>query len=690
MKKNTPKKGLVLVFVVLCFQVLIFCIAMVLNVGLVVHDKINLQNSVDLGAIYAAQKQAEVLNAISHINYQMRQSYKLLVWRYLVLSQIGAQNKQDNYSILKRPPNPNLASCTNLNKKSPGPCPITRVKNMNDAPYATCFGHPYFYHGVTTKTHNCQGLGGFKALSTRSSSQLNILKSIPLGGNLLTSTAKSDLEIATSCEGDAEIHWMLSSSFYFVFQQDIKRRVALIENLFELLKNGYDISGKSIKEGVFKTVRNNLTFVNYINFKEENIEFLSSIQDKSFEDIFAWHDISPILFFVNFESESDRNCLGFIHPMYLPPENTEAFRKMYPHLIGSQGQFLNNPQVPLGFYKNSSHTIHSKVSVSMNYNRQIFFPFFRPQNIQGEAYARPFGGKFGNPDKDILAPVTHFDTTQPITEEYKEHFPNYSRFPGDTLGLLASDVQLYWNKVLMKNTDEPQLKNQLTNRGLSAEYYYWHAIDHITSPDPIVVSYENPRKRKQKIFNTEITQLESAAVAPDAFDIFYYSISPNYMTTLYPQIRDNNFLKNSLQLLPGDLGHYNSKEIGADTDTSSGPWIETDLCGLEQKGPFRLNYIERQVACANEYLNELQSKYFLNNIDQVLTSWFPPQQKYTHEEVSYSRKTGTCEITDNKVKMSYIKNGFENPSKIPLTPSHCVVGARTGFSALLISPSSIN
>ena len=54
-----------------------------------VHDKINLQNSVDIAAYYGAMKQAEMLNAIAHINYQIRQSWKLLTWRYRVLGSMG-------------------------------------------------------------------------------------------------------------------------------------------------------------------------------------------------------------------------------------------------------------------------------------------------------------------------------------------------------------------------------------------------------------------------------------------------------------------------------------------------------------------------------------------------------------------------------------------------------------------------
>ncbi|HVK61361.1 MAG TPA: Tad domain-containing protein, partial [Bdellovibrionales bacterium] len=81
--------GQMSVFVALIFQVLFVFFAMVVNIGMAVHDKINLQNAVDLGTYYAAQRQAEILNEIAHINYQIRQDYKLLVWRYRVLGMLG-------------------------------------------------------------------------------------------------------------------------------------------------------------------------------------------------------------------------------------------------------------------------------------------------------------------------------------------------------------------------------------------------------------------------------------------------------------------------------------------------------------------------------------------------------------------------------------------------------------------------
>ncbi|MBX3040738.1 MAG: hypothetical protein KF789_08550, partial [Bdellovibrionaceae bacterium] len=85
----SDRKGQVAIFIALIFQLLFLFFAMVVNVGLLVHHKINLQNSVDLAAYYGAVKQSEVMNAIAHTNYQIRQSYKLLTWRYRVLGVAG-------------------------------------------------------------------------------------------------------------------------------------------------------------------------------------------------------------------------------------------------------------------------------------------------------------------------------------------------------------------------------------------------------------------------------------------------------------------------------------------------------------------------------------------------------------------------------------------------------------------------
>ena len=90
-RKN--QKGQVAVFVALIFQVVFVFFAMLINVGLLVHHKINLQQSTDLAAYYGAMKQAEILNVMAHVNYQIRQSWKLFTWRYRVLGTFGMERE---------------------------------------------------------------------------------------------------------------------------------------------------------------------------------------------------------------------------------------------------------------------------------------------------------------------------------------------------------------------------------------------------------------------------------------------------------------------------------------------------------------------------------------------------------------------------------------------------------------------
>ena len=92
-KKKHPKKGLLTIFGILFILGSLTIFGMVMGVGLIVHHKINAQNSVDIGAIYAAQKQAETLSVLSHLNYQLWQNYKLFSYRYNFLGNIGAYRK---------------------------------------------------------------------------------------------------------------------------------------------------------------------------------------------------------------------------------------------------------------------------------------------------------------------------------------------------------------------------------------------------------------------------------------------------------------------------------------------------------------------------------------------------------------------------------------------------------------------
>ncbi len=60
-------------------------LAFVLNTGMLVNAKINLQNAADLAAYAGAAVQARQLNDIGYLNYEMRRVYKKFLFRYYVV-----------------------------------------------------------------------------------------------------------------------------------------------------------------------------------------------------------------------------------------------------------------------------------------------------------------------------------------------------------------------------------------------------------------------------------------------------------------------------------------------------------------------------------------------------------------------------------------------------------------------------
>ncbi len=63
--------------------------AFVINTGMLVNAKINLQNAADLAAYAGAAEQARLLNSISFLNYEMRRQYKKFLFRYYVFGNLA-------------------------------------------------------------------------------------------------------------------------------------------------------------------------------------------------------------------------------------------------------------------------------------------------------------------------------------------------------------------------------------------------------------------------------------------------------------------------------------------------------------------------------------------------------------------------------------------------------------------------
>jgi hypothetical protein len=71
--------------------------AFVLNTGMLVNAKINLQNAADVAAYAGASVQARQMNQISFLNYELRRQYKKFLFRYYVMGNM-AQDTHPNES----------------------------------------------------------------------------------------------------------------------------------------------------------------------------------------------------------------------------------------------------------------------------------------------------------------------------------------------------------------------------------------------------------------------------------------------------------------------------------------------------------------------------------------------------------------------------------------------------------------
>lgn len=83
--RREGERGQVSIFIGSMLLTFFLFLAFVLNTGMLVNAKINLQNAADLAAYAGAAVQARQLNDIGYLNYEMRRTFKKFLYRYYVL-----------------------------------------------------------------------------------------------------------------------------------------------------------------------------------------------------------------------------------------------------------------------------------------------------------------------------------------------------------------------------------------------------------------------------------------------------------------------------------------------------------------------------------------------------------------------------------------------------------------------------
>lgn len=629
-------RGQAAIFVALMFNVLFVFFSMAINVALVVHDKINLQNSVDLAAYYAASKQAELLNAMAHQNYAIRQSWKVLTWRYRALGTMG---------LNRNPIHPVVAD--EMTEQAWPP---------DNYPPAVCVAYKPNWAEVPPDESICHTYG----------LQVPPLPVVPViagflglnhGISELSKQLKAQYE--AQCQKHGASNWWFAMSILHAFRLDQRNRKQVIYALADSVAGGQngdfiDLDGNSVVQGARKVLEKNLTWANRQSLVD--VKFMNSLEGLRRENWLPEVQIVPVMYYTDVTMPGGA-CTATPQLTSRLPELPESIDRLqlpwgpgldatdlFPWAQSSTG-FLNDSdyQFSMGVEKNPWYMVYMGVQATTR-PRQIFFPIGGGVTTVARAFAKPFGGRMGpwygadwpqgaptssGRAVDTLLPPRMVNGSLMNSMTGTGNLPNYSRFPGDTLGMRSK---------LALNSLEG-----LRGLPLSYDYYKNIKVDMESGRDNDILAwdYQANKAPLARFF-------ELAIAAPDLFDTTYYSVEPNYTQNYLERLQQNKALFKIPFNVPvrGDLGARGSTVANFSVQ-------------------------EQMAAVAEKNIQKPQAFFYLRDKFHLLTAWLPGAGAFNYDLDSSFQNFGKCALPDDNLK-------FKNPGS-------CVAGGgRTGYSVKLI------
>jgi hypothetical protein len=643
--------GQMTVFVALIFQVLFVFFAMVINIGLLVHDKINLQNAVDLGAYYGAQRQAEILNEIAHINYQIHQDNKLLAWRYHVLGTLGRDGGTEGNTAATRP------------GRIYGP-----DEQEREFP-SVCVANSYWKEATLTSPNlenYCYQQYGPRGRITKIPPLIIIAPFVPgvVSGAIQIGQLRDAQDLALQDQGP--LNWAFAAQMMEAYKMSLTSRKTVIQKLRQNLVSGNmtDQGQEPVATGVLATIKNNLTMSNYSSFLDDGFGFKNGLASpdcagSSNDGSPTIKEIrtSPVMLYTysylsgagSYEVQQTYETDTAPIAGKIAPYDPGGFLKYFSG--GEPSDTIGNDSVQglnassLGFEKNpwcmAYVGVHAKTSP-----RKPFAPFGESVVLEARAFAQPFGGRVGPwyhsqwpQASEVSAGGTRTDplsTPRYINgasdgETADGHLPNYSRFPGDTLGIKSLAAQAATRKLV-------SVYNQKPTRQLSYSFYV--GFDKLPiHGDPLAWDSTSSDQTKPSNLVLNIRNAESLAVSPDLFDVTYYSIDPYYATN-YKALNNNDLGGRN----GSDLQDFGIAKQIENANSTNGNGLDP---GLRSSG----------------VLN-----YFIFEVAHILTAWAP--NSVSNFEFPSERFAKCAHMAIDAKHM---------------IPGGCTNGGRTGYSVRILS-----
>lgn len=678
------------IFIALIFQVLFLFFAMIINVGLLVHHKINLQNSVDLAAYYGAMKQAEMMNAIGHVNYQIRQSWKLLSWRYRQIGTAGDYHIHPYDKFQKK-----IITERDVDGVPTGLS--TLEKEYYDIP-AFCVTYSPFSPMPSDRESTCKDQSQQRTINLFTPPPV-IAGFMNINNAIRSSTQRALNEAISRCEYVGQFNYVILAEFMAAFNIDQAQRKELINMLSRGLSAGEsdfrDISGDLASEGIRKTFLNNLTEANRNSIKGDQIKIINGLGQadcnavgQSKTDPAKWLSevkIKPAFAYMDF------NCDNRVDPNPKELNNDPANLPRYKGALAEDIAYLSQFTAPLQAPYNSSVGYEKNpwcmayVGVSAETKPSIPFAPLGGVTLKARSFAKPFGGKIGpwyysqwprgsnqstgGKRTDELLPWREGDSANVADPKDPTRAANYSRYPGDKVGMKSRVVQgqfgrtIYnlspaWNQRVPNTTLDESLPSNLST-SVQPNFFHWNHLgqDFKNEKSGDILAWDNAQNSYPRMRDLEIM-----AILPDLFDLTYYSIEPDFYHNYYLKIA-NEYVKK----IPG----FNSvvrPDLGVRMNSSDKKLSEYNI--ISQYKVF--DKVKTSDPQADEPKVEFDTKliYVATNVYQVLTSWVGKSlSDYTLDPAKF----GKCAMEDAE----RLKGGP--------TSGDCSNGGRTGYSVKMVS-----
>ena len=665
--------GQMSVFIALLFQLLFVLFAMVVNIGMVVHDKINLQNAVDLAAYYGAERQAEILNEIAHLNYQIRQDYKLMAFRYRVEGTLGRQGLNSPTPEMLPPA---VRDSANLitDKLWVNPAyhqardliPSVCVSNFlwSDMVLASKKEENYCYLSIGT---NIPSIPDVKVIASF----------VPLVGESAAFTKIAQQQRAIACKQSGPRNWAFAAQTFYAYKLAAGTRKSAIWALRQnLVSNEFtDHDGNAVSVGMKKTLEKNLTSSNKTTLGDVQIinglslggcggnggaATLPEVQTAPVL-MYTWNEACDVTGGetpeVTYASDTSSLDSGELDQW----DSTGTLRQ----ITAGEPDATNPLASTLGFEKNPWCMAYVGVKAETKPYKP-FAPFGSPVTLEARGFAQPFGGRIGpwyksrwskgsgNSDGgDRVDPLTtsRFVNGSLDATDLESRLFNFSRFPGDTMGLKSELALGAQRKTFFTYKTAAQDKRL---------YLKWFSkIGDVTSTGDNLAS--DPDNSTDNPFNGAVGPLryaEVSAVTPDLFDATYYSIEPKFYY---------NYVQNG-------AGRFASAKT---VDGGTAVKEFADLGSKVGAGTYEAYDIKQQItdSFSSGFDTDLKNKLYYPISDWVhlLNSWV------SNAANDYSFPAGR-----------FAQCNRPAPSNKYMVPGNCVEGGRVGYSVRIVSKAALN